>query len=77
MLDKLIPWKKRGGDMSVQNDDHPIARLRQDFDHLWERFWDDWKSGSLGPWDDSRWFGSRLDLDDNGASNVLRGASRF
>jgi len=48
MFDKLIPWKKKErGDWMVRNEDHPIARLHREFDDLWNRFWDDWKSGDL------------------------------
>lgn len=73
MFDKLIPWKKKeGGDLMVRNEDHPIARLRHEFDDLWNRFWDDWKGGDLSLWDDSRWLGSRVDLDDDEKEYVLR-----
>jgi HSP20 family protein len=69
----LVPWKKKNS-VKVQNgngglsrnryDDgfHPMARFRQEFDQLWDRFWDDWggtslTSGSHG----GRW---NLDLED-------------
>jgi HSP20 family protein len=73
MIDKLIPWKKKeGGDLKVRREDHPIGQLRRDFDELWNRFWDHWPTGGLSLWDDSRWFGSRVDLADSEKEYVLR-----
>ena len=72
MLGKLIPWKKRSGDVQVHSEEHPIARLRQDFDQLWDRFWDDCRSGDLSLWNESQWVGSRVNLDDNEREYMLR-----
>lgn len=74
MFEKLIPWKKKNeGDVKVwSREDHPMARLRNDFDQLWDRFWNDWRNGGLSSWHDSRWFGSRVDLDDREHEYVVR-----
>ncbi len=47
MIDKLISWKKKNGGLKSSHDDHPISRLRSDFDQIWDRFWDDWNMGGL------------------------------
>jgi HSP20 family protein len=53
----LIPWKKRNGNIKVRHDeptrdfereDYPLARLREEFDSLMARFFED------------RWFGDRV-----------------
>jgi len=73
MFDKLIPWKKKQGELSVSKEgEHPIARLRQEFDQLWDRFWDDWRSGRMSLWDEAGRFGSRLYLDESEKEYVLR-----
>ncbi len=44
MFDKLIPWKKRHGNsnLSIGQDRVPgLSQFRQEFDSLWDRFWDD------------------------------------
>ncbi len=42
MLGSLIPWKKKdSGDLKIQQEDHPIACLRHDFDELFDRFWNE------------------------------------
>jgi HSP20 family protein len=59
----LIPWKKRGGNVAVRRDAslgdwqyqwdrdvHPLARLREEFDTLLTRFFDDrWWEDRFGP----------------------------
>lgn len=72
MFDKLIPWKKKNDGLEVYHDEHPIARLRHEFDSVWERFWDDWKTGGLSNWQGTRMFGPRVDWDDNDKEYVLR-----
>lgn len=72
MFGNLVPWKKRHDDVKVRNEYDAIARLRQDFDQLWDRFRDDWRSGDLSLWGDSRWPGSRVAFDDLGREYVLR-----
>lgn len=72
MFSKIIPWKKRSGEIKTPNEDHPIAQLRHDFDQLWDRFWNAWRQGELSLWDDSRWLGSRIDFDDSEREYVLR-----
>ena len=61
MLDKLIPWKRNGGEVKVQNDDYPLTRFRQEFDDLWDRFWSD-----------SSLLGSGIEMDDNDKEYVVR-----
>ncbi len=67
----LIPWKKRnnGGTLAVQRaepscqdlGDQPLARLRDEFDTLMNRFFDDrWFGGRLGNLPDL-WQGPRFD----------------
>ena len=46
----LMPWKKKNeiklrngnGALSRHSDLYPMARFREEFDQLWDRFWDDW-----------------------------------
>lgn len=74
MFDKLIPWKTQDRGVKVGYDDHSLGRLRNEFDHLWDRFWDDWRNRALSGWDDARMFGfgSSLHLDDNEGEYLLR-----
>ncbi len=73
MLNQLIPWKKKQNtNLKTQQDDHPIARFRHDFDELIDRFWDDWRHGGLSLPDTSRWFGSHVEFDDHENEYVLR-----
>jgi HSP20 family protein len=73
MFGKLIPWKKKheGNVKAWKEEDHPVALLRHDFDEMWNRFWDDWRSG-LSLRDDTRWFGSQLAVDDKEKEYVVR-----
>lgn len=62
----LVPWKKRSGDeVSVLRDpeDFPLARFREEFDAMWDRFWREWNEGTSLMGDGSR-FGWDLDLED-------------
>lgn len=73
MIDKLIPWKKKSGELKVRHDDHPISRLRDDFDQVWDRFWDDWNMGGLSKWSNSSWMlGTHVDFEDQDTEYVLR-----
>ena len=72
MFDKLIPWKKKAGDLKMQSDDDSIVRLRRDFDELWDRYLGAWQRGGLVPRDESGRFGSRIDFDDKENEYVLR-----
>jgi HSP20 family protein len=53
----LIPWKKRssGGNVKVWRDRedefYPMVRFRNEFESLWDRFWNDWSRG-LSRWED-------------------------
>jgi len=61
MLEKLIPWKKNVGDVKVRHDNSSLARFRQEFDELWDRFWSDSSFPSSG-----------MDMDDNEKEYVVR-----
>lgn len=61
MLDKLIPWKRTSGELKTRDEQHPLARFRQEFDDLWDRFWSD-----------SAWTTSGIDLDDTEKEFVVR-----
>ena len=72
----LIPWKKKS-DIEVRNPSplrghsgyHPMTRFREEFDRLWDRFWDEWSEPCVS----SSTFGNRwnLELDDNGNEYCL------
>lgn len=74
MLGNLIPWKKKkNGDVKVlQDPDYPVARLRQEFDALWDHFLNDWETGGLSMLDDFHWIGSRVDFQDGEKEYVVR-----
>ncbi len=73
MIDKLIPWKKWNGDLKVHHDEHPISRLRSDFNDLWDRLLDDF-DGGLSDGNGSQMLGSDLDFGDDENEYVLRAA---
>lgn len=74
MFGKLIPRreKHRGALQTRTEEGHPVARLRREFDQLWDRFLEDWHSGDLTLWDDGGTFGVPIDLDDREKEFVLR-----
>lgn len=58
MLGKLVPWKKRNGrgEMAVRHGgDSGLSQFRDEFNSLWDRFWDDWRSG-LADWNGGKGF---------------------
>ncbi|HRX79119.1 MAG TPA: Hsp20/alpha crystallin family protein [Pirellulaceae bacterium] len=58
MLGKLVPWKKRNGrgDITVRpEEDFGLSQFRDEFNSLWDRFWDDWRGG-LANWNGGTWF---------------------
>lgn len=73
----LIPWKKKRHEVSHRNgntrrfndDFFPISHLRSEFDHLIDRFWDDW--GSLSGWGESSRPAWNLDWEDKEAEYLL------
>ncbi len=71
MFGKLIPWRRKNDKIKVHHENHPVARLRQDFDELFERFFDDWRLGDLSLRDDSYWLGSRVEFDDRDKEYVI------
>jgi HSP20 family protein len=69
----LIPWKKGRDDIgrvSAEPVERQLTRLRQDFDSLVNRFWNDWPSL------DRDWFSERrnwgLDVDENENEYLVR-----
>ena len=72
----LIPWKKKS-DGSVQvwrdhEDEHyPMDRFRNEFESLWDRFWNDW-GRSLGRWEDDLQTGFRGGLLDKPNEYLLQ-----
>lgn len=52
----LVPWKKRDDNMKVWRDQelYPMARLRDDFERLWNRFTSGWEQGPMA-WGESPW----------------------
>lgn len=71
MISKLIPWKKKNDIVGTRHDDHPMLRLRRDFDELFDRFWDDWWQRDLSVNGDWTGLGSRMDLEDDEKEFVI------
>jgi HSP20 family protein len=72
MFGKLIPRRKPEGKVKVwKEEENPVARLRHDFDELWNRFWDDWQHG-LSMRREHGWLGSSMDFDDQEKEYVVR-----
>ena len=72
----LIPWKKsRSTDVKVrperEEEYFPRARIRDEFDALWNRFLGGWGRG-LGLWDESSRFGAPCGLEDRENEYVFR-----
>jgi HSP20 family protein len=68
----LIPWKKKGngdGGTMVEREFHPLARLRDEFDSLLDRYWHG-QGLPEGPFGFSRGWG--LDLADEEKEFVVR-----
>ena len=65
----LIPWKKKqgsdGGSLT-HPESHPLARFRQEFDQLLDRFWHDWPAMGL---ESAHW---GLDVEDKENEIVVR-----
>lgn len=40
----LVPWRHREGGPVTERPEHPLLRLREDFEALWDRFLTDWSS---------------------------------
>ncbi|TWU17339.1 Spore protein SP21 [Novipirellula galeiformis] len=71
MFNKLTHWKQKSGDLKARHEDHPLSRLRHDFDDLMHRFLEDDSDLTLN-WGGSRMLGSRIEMDDNQDEYVLR-----
>lgn len=68
----LIPWKRREGEIA-ETPEHPLLRLREDFESLWDRFLTDWSSMAGVPMLAEQ-FGLRggLDVEDQENELVVR-----
>jgi len=60
----LIPWKnKRVGKSGEVPEEHPLARLRDEMDHAFDRFWrDPWSANLADIFPFSGGFGLRINL---------------
>jgi len=60
----LIPWKnKREEKNSGTPEEHPLARLRDDMDHVFDRFWrDPWSASLADLFPSSGGFGLQVNL---------------
>lgn len=74
MFGKLIPHREnRQSDLKLrQEDSHPLARLRQEFDALWDRFLEEDRSDGMGLWSESSGLGGQMEWDDKEDEYVLR-----
>jgi HSP20 family protein len=67
----LIPWKKKregNGGALAHPEMYPLARFRQEFDNLLDRFWNDWPEMGMEP---ARW-GWGMDVEDKENEVVVR-----
>jgi HSP20 family protein len=67
----LIPWKKRRdeiGNVSAEPVERQLTRLRDEFDSVVSRFWDEWPSLG-GDWLNRGW---GLDVDENDREYLVR-----
>jgi HSP20 family molecular chaperone IbpA len=70
----MIPWKKKsnGGKVSVWRDQpeyYPLSQFRNEFESLFDRFWNDW--GALTRWEDDWRPSFRDELEDNANDYVF------
>lgn len=73
MFEKLLPHRehRQGGLKRRQEESHPLARLRRDFDELWDRFLEEGQTGlSFGG--ESSMLGAQVDWDDKEDEYVVR-----
>ena len=69
----LIPWRKNEGTGSTalaRAEEHPLRRMRGEFDALFDRFFAGWPTPFGTDWDWQRGWG--LDVDDTGNEVVVR-----
>jgi HSP20 family protein len=68
----LIPWKKQvnaGRGELVRADEHPLGRIRDEFEALFDRFLGRWPAPFAGTWGFQPLWG--LDMDDTGKEVVV------
>jgi HSP20 family protein len=67
----LIPWRnqRQGGGALQKTDAHPLSRIRDEFDALFDRFFGGWPGFGLQPWGEPSW---GLDLEQNDKEVTLR-----
>lgn len=69
----LIPWRRREEGELVERSEHPLFRLREDFENLWDRFLTDWSSMAAMPmFGDQFGMGRGLEVDDQENELVVR-----
>jgi HSP20 family protein len=68
----LIPWRKEkhNGGALQRADAHPLNRIRDEFDALFDHFFGNWPSFGLDPWGGQSPWG--LDLQENDKDLTLR-----
>lgn len=74
MFGKLIPHKEhRQSDLKRRTDENfPLARLRREFDDLWDRFLEEGRSDGMSLWSDTAGLSSSVDWDEKEAEYVVR-----
>lgn len=74
MFDKLLSRREpRQGDLKRRQEEiHPWARLRRDFDELWDRFLDESRGGELGLGGETTMIGGEVEWDDKEDEYVVR-----
>jgi len=79
MFEKLLSRREpRHGELKHselkrrQDETHPLARLRRDFDDLWERFLEEDRGGELGLGGDTSMLGGHVEWDDKEDEYIVR-----
>ncbi len=71
MFGNLVPWKKRSdSELSKRREeDYGLSQFRNEFNSLWERFWDEWR-GEHANWSEGHMIRS-VNLDEQEDEFVL------
>lgn len=72
MISNLIPWKKKNELVNIRHESHPLARMRREFDDLFDHMWDDWWDRDLSFDRQRSWLGSRMDFAEEENEYVIR-----